>query len=411
MSNSTYRGAPGQPHRPGRELPRAAAASRLGAPALTALIAAAGGSVGAQPGPRIDLNTQAQPAIQVERHAPPSTIDLGNRGPASAAQGSGGGTEQPRVALAEAPYAGDLERLRQVASPRSGFGSTQAAADAAWVLGLLDLNGGVGSLAPRQAATWFQRATAHNRQPLAWAGVAWCAIDGCESPPNAMQAQAAINRLKSVQRPRALYLQWLLDVVHKPVALADADTAIGLAPTTLPHLALLQQAARAGDAPAQVELGISAAARGDFALARRYFSSAASRSPAARTNLRLLEQREPNRNTEHESEADRLLAQAQRFHRGSGVPMNYAEAIRLYQQAARAGSLPARRMLELIVSRPTPAGSINVAWMAQLAQIDPTTNLPALDNRRFAGILERDPTPLFDLIPAPWKERVEARLR
>lgn len=411
MSNSTTPGAPRRPHRPGGEPPRAAAAGRLGAPALTALIAAASGSVGAQPGPRIDLSTQTQPAIQVERHAPPSTIDLGNRGPAAAANAAGNGADQPRVAPAEAPYASELERLRQVASPRTGFGSTQAAADAAWTLGLLDLHGGVGPLSPRQAATWFQRATAHNRQPLAWAGVAWCAIDGCESPPNAVQAQAAINHLRKVQQPRALFLQWLLDVVHKPVALADADTDTGLAPTVLPHLALLQQAARAGDAPAQVELGISAAARGDFPLARRYFSSAASRSPAARANLRLLDQREPNSNTEQESEADRLLAQAQRFHRGSGVPMNYVEAIRLYQQAARAGSLPARRMLELIVSRPTPQGSINVAWMAQLAQIDPTSNLPALDDRRFAGILERDPTPLFDLIPAPWKQRVEAQRR
>lgn len=406
MDHST-RSTPRRPKRSPRIRLEGALSLKPALPLLLGMmLAALAQPAAAQPGPHIDLQSQTMPQIRVTpggappppvnppRPAQPETIARPSRSGAS-------GSSQTTAAIAR-----ELEQLRRTATPASGFGSTKAAAHAAWILGLLYLHGIGTPFDPQQAALWFRRATGANHEPLAWAGVAWCEIDGCDGPPNAPEAQAAIDKLKRVLRPRALYLQWLLDVAHKPITLAEADEDSELATRKLPQAALLQQAAKAGDAPAQVELGIAAAARGDFALARQYFRSAASRSAAARANLRLLAEREAESRPRKEREADRVFAQAQRFHRGLGVPLNYAEAIRLYQQAATLGSVPARRMLELILSRPTPQGSINIPWMAQLAQLDPTSNLPALDNRRFAGIMERDPTPLVDLIPAPWRQRM-----
>jgi TPR repeat protein len=375
---------------------------------LGVLLALLTQSAAAQPGPHIDLQSQRVPDIRVTpENAPPVQVNP-QRPETSVRSGS---PNDSRASQPAATVTRELDQLRRSATPASGFGSTQSAAHAAWVLGLLSLHGIAVPFDPQQAVVWFRRATGANHEPLAWAGMAWCAIDGCDGPPNPPEAQAAIDKLKRVQRSRALYLQWLLDVAHKPITLAEADADSGSMSRKLPQAALLQQAAKAGDAPAQVELGVAAAARGDFALARQYFRSAASRSPAARANLRLLDEREASSHPRKGSEADQVLAQAQRFHRGDGVPLNYAEAIRLYQKAASLGSLPARRMLELILSHPTPQGSINIGWMAQLAQLDPTSNLPALDSRRFAGIMERDPTPLVDLIPAPWRQRMGTELR
>lgn len=55
--------------------------------------------------------------------------------------------------------------------------------------------------------------------------------------------------------------------------------------------------------------------------------------------------------------------QAQRYHRLDQQPANFVKAIRLYRLAQNQGSEQARKMLELIFSRPDPDGSVDVAWM------------------------------------------------
>jgi len=90
-------------------------------------------------------------------------------------------------------------------------------------------------------------------------------------------------------------------------------------------------------------------------------------------------------------------------HRGTGRPPDYAQALRLYQAAAAQGSASARRMLALIFSRPQPDGTINLAWMAQLAWLDTSNTLPQLQAHTLSRMMRRDPTPLFDLLPPAWQ--------
>ncbi len=301
----------------------------------------------------------------------------------------------------------ELAQLRRAAEPRSGFGSTRAAADAAWTLGLLHLHGGVMPPSAALAQTWFQRATPQGRQPLAYAGLAWCLIDGCQGPPDPAGARQAIDRLRVREPARALYLEWLLNTRLRPFGLVPDAT--GTPHDTLPLAPLLRRAAAGGDAQARLELGIDAFNRGDLPAARRYFQGAAARSPAAAANLRWLAQRVAAPGPAHNSsEVGQLLARAQQFHRGDGVPANYAEAMRLYRLAAAQGSAPARRMVELIASRPAPGGSINIAWMAQLSQLDTRSSLPQMDARHVAPLMQRDATPLYDLVPPSWQRRMSA---
>mgnify|MGYP003608021131 FL=1 len=95
----------------------------------------------------------------------------------------------------------------------------------------------------------------------------------------------------------------------------------------------------------------------------------------ARQNLTRLERREqPSgdavarlRTLANEGDADALLALAQRYHRGDGVPRDYARAITLYQRAADAGSSRAREILGLIFSQSSSGSDVSGAWMEQLA--------------------------------------------
>lgn len=304
----------------------------------------------------------------------------------------------------------ELAQLRRTAEPRSGFGSSRAAADAAWTLGLLHLHGGLLPASPALAQTWFQRAAPQGRQPLVQAGLAWCLIDGCQGPPDPAGAQQAIERLRARDAGRALYLEWLLRTRLQPMgSMGEARAQAAPAGDTLPWISLLRRAAAAGDAQARLELGIDAAQRGQIAEARRYFQAAAARSPAAAANLRALAPATailPS--VPDEANAASLFARARQFHRGEGVPANYAEAIRLYRLAASQGSVQAQRMLALIAARPNPDGSLNVAWMAQLSQLDTRTAWAILAPLQRTPWMQRDATPLYDLLPPLWQRRMNA---
>lgn len=102
----------------------------------------------------------------------------------------------------------------------------------------------------------------------------------------------------------------------------------------------------------------------------------------------------------HHPQRPGLFVQVRRYHRGDGVPANYA-AIRLYQIAAFAGSRPAQHMLGLILP-PQQRWRWLIRRMQQLATLDvehdqgtqalsaqlPT--LPAVSPQLYV----HDPTPL-----------------
>ena len=97
--------------------------------------------------------------------------------------------------------------------------------------------------------------------------------------------------------------------------------------------------------------------------------------------------------------------QARKYHRGDGVPSNYAEAIRLYQIAASSGSAQARKMLELIFSRPAPGGEVDIAWMQQLAALEVSASGASSGaTAPWASYgWQRDPSPLYALVPPEWR--------
>lgn len=340
---------------------------------------------------------------------------------------SAGGMPGPRPPVGAPPTA--TQRSPNTPPPSS------AARDAAWLLGLLALHG-IGMPADgAQARQWFEAAQRAGH-PLAAAGLAWCAIDGCGSAPDPAAARPWIAQLRGADPALALYLDWWVASQLAPlqVAARAESRAPGTAGT---QQALLSRAARAGSAGALNELALENLAQGRSRMAQEQFRHAALRSPAAAANLLRLtawpqdEAMSPPGNTIARSsgpgtpsarptvqttagntvtapshqDAEALFLQAQRFHRGEGVPSNYAEAIRLYQSAAAKGSAPAQRMLELIYSRPGPGGGVDIGWMQQLAQFkvtQPGFLLPALPAPGPQPWM-RDATPLYELLPPQWR--------
>jgi TPR repeat protein len=305
--------------------------------------------------------------------------------------------EQPSALEAE------VSRLRSQAlsvNPQPGRVAREQAR-AAWLLGLLYLHGIGVPASPGEAAGWFERARALG-EPLAVAGLAWCEIDGCRTAPNPAAAQRWISLLRRVDLPRAQYLQWLVDERLSPLQLATPGLRGEPAPAApAPDRQLLLSAARGGNVHARIELGFESITANRPAEALEHFRAVASRSEAASANAALLSERlrvtPPARSSA--SAAD-TFAGAQRNHRGEGQPANFVEAIRLYRLAQSQGSEPAKRMLELIFSRPGPDGQVDIAWMQQLAYLNLSSGAPALDGTTVRRALRREPTPLFDMLPA-----------
>lgn len=364
--------------------PRPMAPPGAQAPAITAPRATP------PPSPASTENSQP-PGPQIDRQARPTT-------PARPAQTA----VEPRKL--DPALQRELTRLERVAHPKAGWGTSAAAANAAWTLGLIEMHGGAGHLSRAQAQTWFERAARFGRQPWAYAGLAWCHIEGCQGPPNPSAARQAIAQLRPHHRARALYLQWLLDSRTQPLKL-QSNGPEGVSTLRLPGHELLESAAAAGDTQARIELGVEAVVNGDIRAARAFFDAAAPHSRAAAANLQLLDGQlaKAAQQPAAPTPAQALFERARRAHRGVGAPANYAEALRLYQAAASQGSAAAQRMLGLITSRPQPDGTVNLAWMAQLAWLDTSTSLPRLDTRLLSAMMYREPTPLFDLLPEPWQ--------
>ena len=343
-----------------------------------------------------------------------------------------------------------LERLRAAASGTTSFENQQLSmarqqrlqANAAWQMGLLTLHGICLVLNTADAEVWFVRAQQLG-EPLAAAGWAWCEIEGCTAAPNPASASKWIALLRNVDAPRALYLQWLMQSRLAPLELAPPGLgSAGKRYTALHDRQLLASAAQLGDINAKIELGLDSVFSNQLAEALVFFKSASPKSAAAAVNAAVMVERLKNEtklisaspsaaplgataaapfaapsptrassavNVKLQSGADNL-AQAQRYHRGTGVPSNYTEAIRLYQLAQNQGSVTAKKMLELIFSRPSPDGQIDLAWMQQLARVDLSGAAPSIDNNSAKQSLKREPTPLFELVPQPWKRYAAAAI-
>ena len=305
-----------------------------------------------------------------------------------------------------------VERLRVAALatsiPRQR--GSRNAANASWVLGLLYVHGigVVTNLA--DAAYWFKRADALG-EPLAAAGLAWCAIEGCTGTPDPDAGRRWVNALRRTHLPRAQYLQWLLESRLIPLQIAAPGMAPGYATSGLPNRALLLSAAQGGDIHALIELGLESLGAGRRDEALTWFRAAAPRSPAAGANVALLGEaiRKPP-GTAQSQEARETLAQAQRNHRGDGQPANFVEAIRLYRLAQSQGSQQVRKILELIFSRPGADGQIDIGWMQQLAYVDLSKEVPVLGSSTERRAFKREATPLIDLLPPVWKKYLSGNL-
>jgi uncharacterized protein len=310
----------------------------------------------------------------------------------------------------------DVERLRAAATNPQAAGprGLRAQGNACWVLGLLYVHGIGVVIDLAEAAAWFERAQALG-EPLAAAGLAWCALEGCRTAPDPAAAQRWIAPLRTVNAPRAQYLQWLIESRLAPLQTASPAARTGPAPSTpdlLVNRQLLLRAAEGGDAQARIELGLESVAANRHAEALDYFRAAAPRSAAAAANVALMTDRARAADANAAGSATpaaETLAQARRNHRGEGQPANFVEAIRLYRLAQSQGSLEAKKMLELIFSRPGANGAVDIAWMQELAFVNLSKDVLALDSTTLRRALRRDPTPLYDLIPVAWRRAVAAR--
>ena len=303
----------------------------------------------------------------------------------------------------------EILQLRRNATPSSGYGSTQAAAQAAWQLGLIYLHGAGVRVDRPLAQQWFERSARQGRETWAFAGLAWCAIDGCSVPPNPALATPALARLRSEHPARADYLAWIQATRLKPLKINGPGVS-SQSVTESSDLQLLDRAAQRGDVQANIELGIMAYANKQTAKAEAYFSSVAARSTIAANNLQHLRSLDTapaplSRPSVSDDSAESALNMARMYHRGEGVPANYSEALRFYRLAEQRGSAEAHRMIELIFSMPN--GVFDPVWMQQLARAN--LSLPA--SMIAAGItaqqLRREASPLSDLLTPRWKARLQ----
>ena len=304
----------------------------------------------------------------------------------------------------------ELRRLLRTAEAPRTIGSTTQSAQAAWVLGLIYLHGAGVRRDTALAQRWFEQAARFGREPWAYAGLAWCYIDGCTGPPDPAAAARAIEQLRPRHPARADFLQWVLARRQTPLQVAkpgmNQDQVL-----ELPNRQLLERSAAAGDVHANIELGMDAVANDRFEQAEQYFRRAGPNSQAAQDDLQQLAARgsspiELHPRTPLTAAAAEALASARKYHRGIGVPANFTEAIRFYQLADQRGSVEARKMLALIYSRPAPGGGINPGWMQQLAYVDVGTTIPTVGVLGTTHLLHREPTPLFDLLPPFWRSQM-----
>jgi uncharacterized protein len=226
-------------------------------------------------------------------------------------------------------------------------------------LGLQHLHGTQGSPDLKQAGLAFMQAWARN-DPQAAAAVAVCHWMGCYGTPDRRAVALWIDRARAREPGKAKLLEWASAQRWNPQNPSASQT-------------LLLAAAQLQDPIALNEQALGQVTAGQQRLALRNFELAAQRgSPAALHNQHKLAQQLDSASTDtsgtHASSAGQAqYEQGMRYHAGAGVPVNYAQALLYYRQAASMGHLQAQRMVQLIVSVRTVQGQLDDAWIRQLA--------------------------------------------
>lgn len=312
----------------------------------------------------------------------------------------------------------DIDNLKAVVIKANGAATARPnpatqlqkrqAANAAWILGLLYANGLGVDIDYSEAHLRFKQANQLG-EPLSTAGLAWCEIHGCETWPSAHAARVWIAQLRSTKPARAMYLDWLVEQTFSPLQANSEKSAVNNEKLAQQRRQLLLNAAKMQDVQALIELGFDAVANERLKEASTYFTTAAPNSAVAAQNAALIQTRQNEQPVDCKIQGGAdlpdnvLLSVAQALHRGNagvnGCPVNYAEAIRLYNLAANKGNVPAKRMLSLIYSKSDASGNLNIAWMQQLANLNAANLSLSIDSASLAPMLKREPTPLFDLIP------------
>ncbi len=215
-----------------------------------------------------------------------------------------------------------------------------------------------------EAFRWFARAAASG-EPRAYLALGHLYAEGLGTSRNTGLARDYLERALDAGLPRAYLL------------LASALQGLPPSKRRDDPQQLLTLGLQANDGPSGNALGMLFEAKGAFNEAERAYRDAERLGSKAATQnivrLGLLRDK-LSRNSlarlndrARLGDADAQYELAVRFHRGEGIPVNYGDAIRYYERSAAAGNPAAKRMLLLITSRPSATGTLNVAWMQELA--------------------------------------------
>ena len=245
------------------------------------------------------------------------------------------------------------------------------------------------------AANWFERA-AVAQEPLALLGHAYVLALGVGVPKNVGKARELLQRAEGLGYARAYYLHAQLE--GQLIGPTQASRA----------RALIGEAAERGDALAQNALGVNYERLGDRVTARLWYAKAIQGSQAARANLARLDksgvadaddrlglQLLRDQAAAGDSNAQFLLARRQ--HRGDGTPADYTQALLNYRLSAAQDYAPAKRMLQLILSKTGPYGQLDPQWMQQVANVD-VGGAQGMAQVADATSAKLDVDPLIDLL-------------
>ena len=260
-------------------------------------------------------------------------------------------------------------------------------------LGLLYYHGIELPQDPGRAMELFIRSRLLGNSPAAIA-LAWCYLDGCGTAPNDLAFEKIMRAVKTSNRKRANF--FLYEQTRRR---SDTDPALSSEAEKY-----LRAATIAGDRFALNELGLLEIERGEFSEAIKAFSAAA--AAGSQVAQRALKMRSTGIGTvttvasveKPSADTEALYRQARELHRTGTSLSDYARVIELYRAAAQQRHRQAAQMLSLILSRPTPDGTIDPVWMKQ-------TSLVRLDDGSAAvigvsgEIYEREPSPIMDLLP------------
>ncbi len=239
---------------------------------------------------------------------------------------------------------------------------------------------------------------------LAAIALAWCYLEGCREAPNIRAFDKIMPAVKRRSSRRANYLLY-----EKSVRFAGSEDEPPIESTRF-----LQRAAAAGDRHALNERGLLSVQAGRLPEAIEFFLKASKQgSVVAQRNAELAQRtmlersplpanavaaRNAVKPNDTRREAAALFEQARKLHRTGTTLPAYARAIDLYQKAASLGHEPAKRVLSLILSRPTVNGTIDPAWMRQTSLIQiPELGAPSIGVSE--QLFEREVSPIIDLLP------------